>query len=561
MDQYKAELRRIRALVLPVMIVESSLGSGLRLSIILRIFAPDSLENVKRKFHYYRLLWFKHDLPAGVSVFFVALPLCLGIALASGTPVYSGLLSGMIGGVVVSLISGSALSISGPAAGLTTLVSATLVSFGDFHLFLLAVVVAGMFQILLGVLKLGVIANYFPSSVIKGMLAAIGIMLIFKQIPVAIGYDQPAYWTSGFLKIFSVGHFMGNFQNFAHHSSPGAIIIALVSLAILIYFNRTPNRTLKMAPAPLVAVVAAAGLNLLWTAMQSPLALSPAQLVHIPDNVFASFSFPDFDMLFSNSTIWSSGLLIGLMATLETLLCVEAIDKLDKHNRITPINREMVAQGIGNICCGMLGAIPLTAVVVRGAANVDAGGRSQLSAITHGLLLLVTVALVPFVFNFIPFACLAAILVVTGYNLAKPRLFRHTWSLGGKQFLPFALTIAVILATDLLIGVSIGLLLSVYFIIQNNFKAEYKLSKTRVGGIDTYLIKLNSNVTFLNKVNLRKTLDKIPAYSSLVIDGSDCNFIDYDILEIISAFGSKAHDRHIELHLQGIQAVNVDSIH
>jgi MFS superfamily sulfate permease-like transporter len=265
--------------------------------------------------------------------------------------------------------------------------------------------------------------------------------------------------------------------------------------------------------------------------------------------------------LFSSTEIWKDGIVIGLLATLETLLCVEAIDKLDSHNRITPVNRELVAQGVGNITCGLLGAIPLTAVIVRGSANIDAGARTKLSAFTHGLFLLLAVLLIPFVLNMIPNASLAAILIVTGYNLTKPKLYRSMWELGLKQFLPFLITIAVILATDLLIGVCIGLLISIYFIIQNNFRAEYRVSKTEKDGREIYVIRLNSNVTFLNKVKLREALDNIPAKSSLTIDGSHCNFIDHDILEIISEYNNKAIDRKIELHLINIKKVNTGAIH
>jgi MFS superfamily sulfate permease-like transporter len=275
----------------------------------------------------------------------------------------------------------------------------------------------------------------------------------------------------------------------------------------------------------------------------------------------AEISFPDLSKVLSHPQIWKDGLIIGLLATLETLLCITAIDKLDRRNRITPVNRELVAQGIGNMTCGFLGAIPLTAVVVRGSANVDAGAKSKLSAFTHGIFLLLTVLLIPGLLNKIPYASLSAILLVTGYNLAKPKLFRNMWSLGWKQFLPFAITIVVILLTDLLIGVSIGLLLSVYFIVSNNFKAEYKITEKIHEGIETFYIRLNSNVTFLNKVNLRKALDQIPDYSVLTIDGSDCNFIDYDILEVISEYEYKARERHIELHLKGIKRVNVTAVH
>jgi len=516
---------------------------------------------VKRTIRYYRIIWFKHDLPAGLSVFLVALPLCLGIALASGAPLYAGILSGIIGGLVVSVISGSQLAVSGPAAGLTTLVAASIISLGDYSIFLLAVMVAGLFQLLLGLLKLGAIANYFPSSVIKGMMAAIGIILISKQIPLALGYDQPDFWTSGFLKLFSSDNFLGNFQSFNHHITRGAILITLISLFVLILLQLPSAEKLKIIPAPLLVVAIGIITNIVFTDAASGFSLKQTQLVNIPSNAFASISFPDFSKLFSDNEIWKVGISIGMLATLETLLCIEAIDKLDKRNRITPVNRELVAQGIGNMTCGLLGAIPITAVVVRGAANVDAGGRTKLSAFTHGLFLLLAVLLVPSLLNKIPYASLAAILLITGYNLAKPKLFRNMWSLGSKQFIPFVLTIIVILLSDLLIGVSIGLLISFYFIVRNNFKAEYKITKAFHEGIETEYIKLNSNVTFLNKVKLRKALDEVPEYSVLTIDGSECNFIDYDILEIISEYANKAHERHIELHLKGIQKVSITAVH
>lgn len=516
---------------------------------------------MKRKIKYYRLVWLKHDFSAGLSVFLVALPLCLGIALASGAPLYAGLLSGIIGGIVVSLVSGSNLGVSGPAAGLSTVVAASIISLGDYKLFLLSVIIAGLFQLILGLLKLGVIANYFPSSVIKGMLAAIGIILISKQIPIAIGYDQPDFWTSGFPKLFSPENFFGNIQSFNKHMTRGALLISGASLLIFVLMQQPFAKKFKVIPAPLFIVVAGILANLVFTQAASVFSLKQTQLVSIPSNLFSSIVFPDFDRIFSSVEIWKNGLVIGLLATLETLLCVEAVDKLDKHNRITPVNRELVAQGVGNVLCGLLGAIPITAVVVRGAANVDAGGRTKLSAFTHGVFLLLAVLAVPFLLNTIPYASLAVILLITGYNLTKPKLYKGMWQLGWKQFLPFIITIIVILATDLLVGVSIGLLISIYFIVQNNFKAEYKITKTLQHSTEVYLIKLNSNVTFLNKVNLRKALDMIPEYSVLTIDGADCNFIDYDIIEIISAYSTKARDRHIELHLNGIQTVSVTSLH
>lgn len=516
----------------------------------------------RRKFKYYRLIWFKHDFPAGLAVFFVALPLCLGIALASGAPLYAGLMTGIIGGLVVSVISGSQLSVSGPAAGLTTIVSASILSLGDYRIFLLCVIVAGLVQLTMGLLKFGGVAYYFPSAVIKGMLAAIGILLISKQIPIALGYDQPDFWNSGFLSIFSADNFLGNLTNFNHHIRRGVVVITLISIGSLILFQ-VPRikKTFRLIPTPLIVVLVGILLTAIYNTALPGMKLNPTQMVAIPDNLFAQIRFPDFSMMFSNIRILEDGLIIGILASLETLLCVEAIDKLDKHNRITPVNRELVAQGVGNILCGLLGAIPMTAVIVRGAANIDAGGRTKLSAFTHGLFILLTVVSIPFLINLIPYASLSAILLMTGYNLAKPKLFKNMFSLGMKQFLPFIFTIVVILSTDLLIGVSIGLLVSMYFIIQNNFKAEFKIEKTTQHVTEMITIRLHANVTFLNKRKLRETLDKIPEYSVLTIDGSMCEFVDYDVLEIISEFDNKARDRHIEVHLVGIQKVNVQAIH
>jgi MFS superfamily sulfate permease-like transporter len=485
----------------------------------------------------------------------------LGIALASGAPLYSGLLSGIIGGIFVSLVSGSQLGVSGPAAGLTTLVAASIVSLGNFQTFLLAVVVAGLFQIVLGLLKMGLIANYFPSSVIKGMLAAIGIILISKQIPLALGYDQPDFWTSGFLNLFSPENIMGNVLNMNKHLTRGTIIISVVSIAILIYLNQPSAKKYKIIPAPLLIVLIGIALNFILSNNTINFQLKPTQLVAIPNNIFGNIIFPDFTLLFSNIEIWKAGILIGLLASLETLLCVEAIDKLDKRNRITPINRELLAQGVGNIACGILGAIPMTAVVVRGSANVDAGARTKLSAFTHGLFLLLAVLLLPTLLNKIPYASLSAILLVTGYNLTKPKLYKNIWSLGWKQFFPFILTIISILVTDLLIGVTIGLLISLYFIIQNNFQADYQITHSMQHETNVYLIKLHDNVTFLNKVKFRTALDKIPEYSILTIDGNQCTFIDYDILEVISEYTNKAHNKHIELKLLGIEKVSTTAVH
>lgn len=516
---------------------------------------------MKRTIRYYRLILLRHDLPAGLSVFFVALPLCLGIALASDAPLSSGIMGGIIGGIVVSLISGSALAVSGPAAGLTVVVASAIASLGSFETFLLSVIIAGLFQVVLSLLKLGSIANYFPSAVIKGMLSAIGIMLIVKQLPVAIGFDQPSFWTSDFLSVLKNEGLSAYLAYFNLHSSRGAIIISLISLVIMILMQQSFARKWKILPVALVVVLVSTFINFLFINFQESLHLRPTQLVSIPTDFITDINFPKLSKLFSSYEILKYGLIIGLLASLETLLCIEAIDKLDRHNRITPVNRELFAQGVGNIFCGFLGAIPITAVIVRGSANVDAGGRTKMSAFMHGVFLMLAVLFIPFLLNKIPYAALAAILIITGYNLTRPKLYRNMWALGWKQFLPFMITIIVILATDLLVGVSIGLLVSIYFIIQNNFRAEYRLEKTRNNNTDVFLLKLNSNVTFLNKVKLKKALDELPEYSVVTIDGTECNFIDYDILEIISEYKNKARDRHIELHLNGIQTVNLTSIH
>lgn len=515
----------------------------------------------RNKLQYYRLIWLKHDLPAGLAVFLVALPLCLGISLASGAPLYAGILSGVIGGLVVSFVSGSQLGVSGPAAGLTTIVAASIAGLGDYRVFLLAVFLAGVFQVLLGVLRLGSVANYFPSAVIKGMLAAIGIILISKQIPLALGYDQPDFWTEGFLGLFSTNHFYKNLNNFYHHFSLPVLGISTAGVLLLTAGSGFFRKKAKWLPVPLLVVLAGAGLAAVYQAFLPAWSLRPEQLVAIPSNVFAEITTADFSKLFSVPQVFGDAFTIGLLASLETLLCVEAIDKLDPLKRKTPVNRELIAQGVGNMACGLVGAIPMTAVIVRGAANVDAGGRTRLSAFTHGVFLLGAVALIPFALNQIPFAALAAILLITGYNLTKPALYRSMFALGWNQFLPFVITIVVVLLTDLLLGVGIGLLLSIYFVVRNNFKAEYKIEQHQESSTRFYYIKLNSMVTFLNKVNLQNALYQVPPYSVLTIDGSDSRFIDYDVLEMISEYEKQAHERHIQLILKNIEQVNVTSLH
>lgn len=520
-----------------------------------KAFAALKLKVLSRKIKYYQLVWLKHDLPAGIAVFLVALPLCLGIALASKAPLYAGLVSGIVGGIVVSVVSGSALGVSGPAAGLSTLVAGYLAATSNnFQVFLLSVIVAGVFQLALGIFRLGAIAYYFPSAVIKGMLAAIGIILISNQIPLALGYGEADFWTDGIFQIFSKKYFQSYITN-------GAIIIFLVSLAVLLLYSKFFKKRSNLIPASLVAVLVGVGLYLIFLNIDGWIDLQPSQLVNIPKNVFANVTFPDYTALLTEPQVWRQGIIIGGLASLETLLCVEAIDKMDPQHRTTPLNRELIAQGIGNIVCGILGALPITAVVVRGAANVNAGARTKLSAFTHGILLLIAVLVFPLALNNIPLAALAAILVVTGYNLTKVQLYRNMWQLGLYQFIPFVATIGVILITDLLTGVIIGFGISIYFIIQNNFTVDYDVKKRIEDGQSVYYIKLNTTVSFFNKVNLRRVLERIPRGGTVVIDGNDSQFIDYDIKELLSEFENITRTRGITLQLKGVERVKVENHH
>lgn len=516
----------------------------------------------KRKIKYYRLVWMKYDLPAGLTVFFVALPLCLGISLASGAPLYAGILSGIIGGLVVSLLSDSTLAVSGPAAGLSTVVAASIVSLGDYRTFLVAVIIAGAIQVALGLFKLGTIANYFPSSVIKGMLAAIGVLLMSKQIPLILGYNQPDFWTSGFIPLLSAKNFFGNISEFKKHITLGALLISVFSMFLLIAGqNKRIKKYTGILPLSLVVVLFGILLNYVFERIMPALALSKNQLVTIPSNIFSNIQFPNFSSVMYHPDILKEAFVIAMLASLETLLSIEAIDKLDPQNRITPTNRELIAQGIGNMCCGLTGAIPITAVIVRGSANIEAGAKTKLSAFTHGVLLLIAVLAFPVFINQIPYASLAAILLMTGYHLARPSLFKGLFKLGWKQFIPFVATIVVVLLTDLLIGVSIGLLISMYYIVQNNLQEDFVVTSYMEDGREFFTIKLNSNVTFLNKVKLRNALDGVPDESVLTIDGTACNFIDYDVQEIISEFSNSAHKDYIEVRLVGIEKVDTVASH
>jgi MFS superfamily sulfate permease-like transporter len=504
--------------------------------------------------------WLKHDLSAGLSVFLVAIPLCLGIALASGAPLISGLISGIVGGIVVTLISGSQLGVSGPAAGLTTLMISAIAATGSFSAVLLSIIVAGLMQILLGIFRLGKIANYFPSAVLKGMLAAIGILLMLKQLPTAMGYSSDGeFYSDGLWSMLAGNDFRSAYHEFSLDLSRGAFIIALVAAAILMVFRLPQLRKIRIVPPALLAVLAGIGLNLYFTGSDYFSGMRHAALVDLPENPLESLILPDHSLWLKNPLIYQYGILIGLLASLETLLCAEAVDKLDPQQRRTPLNRELIAQGAGNIVSGLIGGLPITAVIVRGSANIEAGARTKMSSLTHGVFLFIATALLTAWLEFIPLAALSAILLLTGYQLTRPSLYKRMYKLGWDQFLPFVITVISILFTDLLIGVSIGLAASVYFIIRRSFKQEFHLEHGKKHETQVYTITLRETVTFLNKAALRELLEQVPPYAELTIDGTRNRHIDYDVIEMLSEFHVSAKQKHIEVTLLGIETVGIES--
>lgn len=514
-----------------------------------------------RTWRFYFLSFLKHDLKASITVFFVALPLCLGISLASGAPLYAGLIAGIIGGLVVSLVSGSQLSVSGPAAGLTAICAAAIGELGSFSAFAMAVALAGLLQVAAGLFKLGGFTSFIPSAVIKGMLAAIGILLISKQVPLMVGYDQPDFWTHQLINLLTFKHGFSRIEHFVDQLSAGAILISALAFVVLFTWDRYFSRRFAYVPSSFILVVA--GILFAWAlaAFSHDLALEPGQYVHIPQDIFKQVTMPGFAHVLSGAEIWKNAILICFVASLETLLSVEAIDKLDPYNRITPQNRELVAQGTGNFLSGLLGGLPITAVIVRSSANAEAGGRTRLSAFAHGLwLLLVVLFGITFV-NSIPYCVLAVILARTGYNLSKPSMYRQVLKQGREQFMPFIVTVIAILFTDLLIGVLIGFAYSIFFLVKHTYRAGFSLQESHRGHIRHFTVTLALNVSFLNKEKIKLLLDGIPPYSEVVINGQNSVYIDHDILEIIQDYRAKAHQRHIELSLINIPEVQTIELH
>jgi MFS superfamily sulfate permease-like transporter len=525
---------------------------------------------------------FKRDLPAGLVVFLVALPLCLGISLASGAPFFSGLISGIIGGIVVGFLSTSNLSVSGPAAGLAALVLAAITTIGSFELFLCAVLIAGIIQVLMGIGRLGGIAEYFPSSVIKGMLTSIGILIVAKQIPHAVGYDRDEKGT--LTQLFPFGN--EDWHELLlplQHIDVGVLFICLLSMAIMLLWDKPfIKKRVKMVPGALVAVIVSVLINEFFKSTASPLTVADEHLVQIKaagsvSEFLGFFRFPDFSG-FANSKVIVTGIMIAIIASLETLLSIEAVDNLDPERHVTNTNKELFAQGIGNIASGLIGGLPITSVIVRSSANINAGGKTNLSTIFHGLLLLVCVVSIPFLLNMIPLASLAAILLLTGYKLAKPSMFMQVIKNGKYQAIPFFTTVAVILGIDLfglyppfkgeglLIGVVAGLFVASLAILHGNLKNSYYFHKEDYHENDVIQLHLSEEVSFLNKASIRETLEHIPHNSTIVIDAMSTKYIDFDVLELIKEFRDiKAPLKNIKCTLNGFkeryQIDNTYSIH
>lgn len=499
------------------------------------------------------------DLSAGIVVFLVALPLCLGIALASGAPFFSGIIAGIIGGIVIGILSNSPLSVSGPAAGLAALVLTSIQTLGAFDVFLLSVVLAGIFQLILGLLRAGSISNYFPSSVIKGMLTAIGIIIILKQIPHAFGYDEDYEGDLSFIQI-NGENTISTFINSLQHVHVGATIIALISLIILFLWEKSwIKNKIGFLPGGLVAVIISIALNEFFLQLSSSLAISGKHLVSVPvarniHEFLGFFTFPDFSQI-TNKEVWVTAITVTVIASLETLLSIEAIDKLDPHKRITSTNKELRAQGIGNMVSGLIGGLPITSVIVRSSANVNSGGQTKMSTIFHAILLLISIVLIPVLINKIPLAALAAILLFTGYKLAKPSLFKEMYNNGKYQWRPFITTIiATVFTQDLLEGVGIGLIVSIYSILKGNMKHAYYMKQDKLLAGDHIVLKLADEVSFLNKAAIKQTLNHIPKGTEVTIDATASTYIDFDVLETIKEFNNiQAVDKNITTHLTGFK--------
>lgn len=502
----------------------------------------------------------KSDLPASIVVFFVAVPLCLGIALASGAPLFSGVIAGMVGGIAVGIASGSPLGVSGPAAGLAVIVLSAITTLDSWPAFLVAVVLAGIIQLIMGFARAGFIAYFFPSSVIKGMLTGIGLLIILKQIPHALGYDKDV---EGDLSFFQTGG-ETTFSSIAKAFdafTPGAIVIAALSLAILILWDTVltkKHKIFQLIQGPIVVVILGMVMNYCYRQGFLNFSLTSDQVVNIPvpENLadfFNQFTFPDFSAI-TNFAVWKTAFVMAIVASLETLLCVEATDKLDPYKRVTPTNRELKAQGLGNIISGLIGGLPITQVIVRSSANISFGGKTKLSAILHGVFILISAITIAEWLNMIPLASLAAILIMVGYKLTKPALFRQMYKLGDEQFVPFVATIVGILATDLLKGITIGIFFGIFYTLRHSYRNAYYMKDviTTEGGHEVHHIVLAEEVTFFNKASIIQALDAIPKNSKVIIDCTKSKSIAYDVVEFIQDYRSNAKLKNITVETLGL---------
>jgi MFS superfamily sulfate permease-like transporter len=500
---------------------------------------------------------FRYDFPSSIVVFLIAVPLCLGIALASGAPFFSGLIAGMVGGIVIGSLSNSHLSVSGPAAGLTAIVLAGITRLGAFETFLVAVFLAGVIQLILGFLRAGSIANYFPSGVIKGMLTAIGIIIILKQLPHAVGYDADPEGNLGFSQPDGNNTFSA-LSDVLPRINIGVTIISLVSLCLLILWEMPFMKRFRIVPGALAAVVVSILLNYLFMQFFPSMAVGTEHLVQVPvaNNVsefVGLFTLPDFRMI-GNTDVLITAFTIATVASIETLLCIEAVDKMDPLRRLTNQNRELKAQGIGNMVSGLLGGLPITSVIVRSTANLNAGARTKASTIMHGILILICCLFIPQVLNLIPLGALAAILLLTGYKLARVSIFREMFANGKYQWIPFMVTVVAVVFTDLLTGVALGLVTSMLAILYVNMKNSYYFDKEKHHEGEIIRILLSDEVSFLNKASIKLTLDHLPEHSTVILDATKTQYIDFDVLELIKEFKTiKAPEKHINCALMGFK--------
>lgn len=498
----------------------------------------------------------KQDAPASIVVFLVAVPLCLGIALASGAPFFSGLIAGIVGGIVIGSISNSQLSVSGPAAGLTAIVLAAITKLGSFEVFLAAVVLAGVIQLILGFLKAGLVADYIPGNVIKGMLTAIGIIIILKQIPHAFGYDANYEGQLDFAQPDGENTFSGLLTPLSNIHI-GVTIITLVSLFLLVIWEKPFMKRFKTVPGALVVVVVSILINQLFLSVAPAYAVTGSHLVQVPvagsfTEFTALFKFPNFAAI--NKEVIITAFTLAIVASIESLLCIEAVDKIDPERRVTSTNRELKAQGIGNIVSGLIGGLPVTSVIVRSSANMNAGAKTKASTIMHGLLILLCTIFIPGLLNMIPLGALAAVLLMTGYKLAKISIFKQMFQNGKFQFIPFIVAVVAIVFTDLLTGVALGLAASIFSILYGNMKNSYYFHKEDHQEGEIIRIHLSEEVSFLNKASIKLTLDHLPEGSTVIIDATETHYIDFDVLELIREFKTlKAEQKNISCQLVGFK--------